>query len=289
MGPVQSVMTVGMIAASPSSHSPIGLMLGAVFGVALRVLLCEAIMLSIVLASRRKRRGLRGGGGPGLSETLRGYREDAMLDARCKRTGWLAKRRGEGCLISTSFSRLGCFTGNSSCGSDIFGRAVLAGLGCTGWLESARQTSKERLVGCSYRSPRYESAMETADSGSGVGGLDAAGRTGEDEWSTTLTVFASPRDIWLEDFRGDVGVLRREWSLLQVSNHLSSTGLERASSEKDMDTRDSRTSWLDSISSGVILDREIDGYLSSGASSAIISSKVGVGTWSAKYRCPVWY
>lgn len=89
MGPVHSVITVGMMIGESTSLacSLILLMLGAIFGVALRTSLDDEINPSILLGSRPIRSGLLGGGGPGLSETLRCPIEAAMLGVRWSSTG----------------------------------------------------------------------------------------------------------------------------------------------------------------------------------------------------------
>lgn len=82
MGPVQSVMTVGFMGRIVMSCSFTSLIGGATFGVGLRSVSGERI-LSIVLGSRLNLNGLRGGGGPGPSDApLRGYNDEAILDAR---------------------------------------------------------------------------------------------------------------------------------------------------------------------------------------------------------------
>lgn len=126
-------------------------------------------MLSIVLGSRRSRRGLRGGGGPGLSDTLRGYKVEAILEARWRRTGWLANRRGDGCLISTSFSEIGSLTGNSSCDSGICGNAVIELSLLIELLVRAWPVLNVRFAACSIRLLIHEFATETAGFCCGVG------------------------------------------------------------------------------------------------------------------------
>lgn len=145
IGPVHSVITQALIGASTSLRLP--LMLGALtLGVVLRTEVVRPSMDSIERASFFRRSGLRGGGGPGESETERGCNEDAMLDARCSSTGWLAKRRGDGCLISTSLPGLALTTLRTSLRSGMVGSAVISG-----WLLSAPETSKARFAGCSGR------------------------------------------------------------------------------------------------------------------------------------------
>lgn len=63
------------------------LIVGAIFGVALRTVLAGDIAPPMLAGSLHRRSGLFGGGGPGLSEKLRGYMEEAVLEARCSRTG----------------------------------------------------------------------------------------------------------------------------------------------------------------------------------------------------------
>jgi len=63
------------------------LMVGAIFGVALRTVLAGDIVPFILAGSLQRRSGLLGGGGPGLSEKLLGYIDEAMLEARCSNTG----------------------------------------------------------------------------------------------------------------------------------------------------------------------------------------------------------
>jgi hypothetical protein len=89
MGPVHSVITEGMINGGSTSlaHSLTLLMLGAIFGVTLRVSLAGDIKPSILLGSRHSLRGLFGGGGPGLSEKLRTQSDADMLGVRFNKTG----------------------------------------------------------------------------------------------------------------------------------------------------------------------------------------------------------
>jgi hypothetical protein len=89
MGPVHSVITEGTINGGSTSlaYSLTLLMLGAIFGVTLRVSLAGDIKPSILRGSRHSLRGLFGGGGPGLSEKLRTQNDADMLGVRCNKTG----------------------------------------------------------------------------------------------------------------------------------------------------------------------------------------------------------
>jgi hypothetical protein len=89
IGPVHSVVTDGRIIGWSASlaYSLTVLMLGAIFGVALRASLEAEINPSMLLGSLHSRSGLFGGGGPGLSLKLRMPREAAMLGVRCIKTG----------------------------------------------------------------------------------------------------------------------------------------------------------------------------------------------------------
>lgn len=93
IGPVHSVVTDAMIGGGSISltyslaYSLTVLMLGAIFGVALRFSLEAEINPSILLGSLHSRSGLFGGGGPGLSLKLLMPREAAMLGVRCIKTG----------------------------------------------------------------------------------------------------------------------------------------------------------------------------------------------------------
>lgn len=150
IGPVHSVMIEGTIAGRSWSLacSSISLMIGAIFGVALRAELGGEIVPPVLTGSLQRRKGLLGGGGPGLSEKLRGYMDDAILGARCSSTGWLAKRLGVGWRISTSRLVLGSLTGNSSLGKASFGTGVPDCVTTSiGWLDRALVASKDRLAG----------------------------------------------------------------------------------------------------------------------------------------------
>jgi hypothetical protein len=83
------VITDGIINGGSTSlaYSLTLLMLGAIFGVTLRVPLAGDMRPSILLGSRHNLRGLFGGGGPGLSEKLRTHRDADMLGVRFNKTG----------------------------------------------------------------------------------------------------------------------------------------------------------------------------------------------------------
>lgn len=85
IGPVQSVVTVALMVLTSSLYSLTSMILGAILGVVFRFP-DEARMPSIVLGSLLNLSGLRGGG-PGLSQILCGYSEEAKLDARCNKRG----------------------------------------------------------------------------------------------------------------------------------------------------------------------------------------------------------
>lgn len=103
------------------------LMAGAsLIGVALRTVLAGEMVPLMLAGSRQSLSGLLGGGGPGLSEKLRGLVEEETLETRCNNTGWLANRLGAGWRISTSLPALGNLTGNSSRGSASLGTGVPA-------------------------------------------------------------------------------------------------------------------------------------------------------------------
>ena len=90
----------------------------------------------------------------------------------------------------------------------------------------------DRTAGWSARVLRYESAMETADSGSGVGGLEAAGRIGYAESSTAPIVAASSIDNRARDFLGGVGGLHATLLLLHGYIQVSSFSSEAMLSVK---------------------------------------------------------
>lgn len=112
----------------------------------------------------------------------------------------------------------------------------------TGWLESARATSKDRFAGCSDRSTWYDSAMETAEAGSSDGGLDAAGLTSDGKRSTALMVSSSSVSGETGDVRDGVGDRPRGLSFTeafcQVSN--ASNNGELMASAIEMETRDDK-------------------------------------------------
>jgi hypothetical protein len=134
--------------------------------------------------------------------------------------------------MSTSFPAAGRFAGNSSCGRGICGSAAVGGSWWTGWLVNARQVSKDCFVESSFIPVElYLSVVEIADPGNGgVGGSDAAARTGEEELATKRRILSSPKGRCADDFRGGVGLLRRECSLLNVLSQSSSTSHECISS-----------------------------------------------------------
>lgn len=82
IGPVHSVIIEGMIIGVSASLacSLTLLTLGAIFGVTLRISLDDDISPSMLFGSRPSLRGLLGGGGPGLSEKLRGPSEAVMRE-----------------------------------------------------------------------------------------------------------------------------------------------------------------------------------------------------------------
>lgn len=87
IGPVHSVITDGMMIGISLSLacSLTLLMLGAILGVALRPLSGVVMMPSIPVGSRQNLNGLLAGGGPGLSEKLRGPIDVAKLGVRCNK------------------------------------------------------------------------------------------------------------------------------------------------------------------------------------------------------------
>lgn len=189
MGPLQLVTTVDLIVDLLLRRPLPGRMGGATFGAGARSLPCMAMTFSIVLESRRSLRGLRGGGGPGLSEGFGGYKLDAKLEARLCRSGWLPILRGQGDLISMLFPSPGYLTGNASLGSAIGARANRGGNRTTGWLDNARVASYDCLNDdSSSRSKSNEAAPDASDAFAGDGALDAAARTGDDECWTVRSV-----------------------------------------------------------------------------------------------------
>lgn len=87
IGPVHSVITEGMMMGTSLSLacSLTLLMLGAILGVALRPSPGVVMSPSMPVGSRQNLNGLLAGGGPGLSEKLRGPIDVAILDVRCNK------------------------------------------------------------------------------------------------------------------------------------------------------------------------------------------------------------
>lgn len=85
IGPLHSVTTVDFMACGSQLYSLAVMMLGAILGVGLRSG-STARTSTIFLGSLRSLNGLFGGG-PGLSETLLGGNDVAMLEALCNRIG----------------------------------------------------------------------------------------------------------------------------------------------------------------------------------------------------------
>lgn len=150
-GPLHSVTTVLFTTGGSELCSLAVMMLGAILGVALRSESTVRIS-TIFLGSLRNLNGLFGGG-PGVSEQLRGGSEHAILEALCNSTGWLASLRGDGCLSSMSFASPLYLAILSSC-DVVFSRSgrlvdVIAGRRL---LVSALTASRDDLGGRSMRS-----------------------------------------------------------------------------------------------------------------------------------------
>lgn len=81
-----------------------------------------------------------------------------------------------------------------------------------------------------------------AELGCGVGGLDAAGRTGDEEYSIRRTVWSLSAPAVPEAGLDGAGVLIGRWLPFANWSQVSSALLLRFSSAKDMDTLESRMS-----------------------------------------------
>jgi len=130
--------------------------------------------------------------------------------------------------------------------------------------------------------------MDVAESGCGVGGSDAAGRTGEEEYSIGRTVWSLSAPAVAEGCLDGAGVLIGICVPFVKCSQVSSALLLRFSSAKDIDTRESRISksGLDSVSHKFSANRggNPTTHLSIGALSDAVASSSA--TFSAKYFLP---
>ena len=128
---------------------------------------------------------------------------------------------------------------------------------------------------------------DIADAGSGVGGLDAAGLTGDDEYSTGRTEKSLIRECVSNGLLVDASGWLQMVSLSRSENQVSGKPLESMASMNDRETREFSISGLREVSTPLVHPQLLyRAHMNIVAPEDSVSMLPEVGTWSARYRFP---